>query len=449
VLVVLLVVGSLLCGLLAGYWHATREPTDATTEVALDPVAIQQLFTPPDLERDVAADLQAAATEASAAVPVQGAAEEAAGGEVTLHARALDPETSSIAVTVDAGERYTSGRAAQAAAEAYLRLRADNGVAAADGGIAAVEQNLVALAAERSRLVDVDQLEVHDQVTSDQEASLRQLREGRTRLADEPNGFVSAAVFAADGSSFHETGLTVAGLVLATGLVLLWAYRRWTGPVTRRRGLVGAAAPVDLIADGEDLDAYVRGVLVAGGGVTAPTVVVVPAAAADVDVARVVAVALAERTSVERAVVLVDATGVAGNQRDELLPGPDALAQEARWTVPVGVPLVLDAGAPGPAHEAVVATGRTRRALDGLRGLGDLIVVLAGPGLTRAAVAWSAHADVVAVVVEEDRTLQGEVRVALAALERQELRRPVQVLLVPSSRSEWAATPAAEPSAAG
>lgn len=448
-LVVVLVVGSLLCGVLAGHWQARRDPTDATTDVVLDPVAIQQLFAPPDLERDVAADLRDAANEASAAVPVQGAAEEAAGGEVTLQARALDPETSSIAVTVDAGERYTSARAAQAAAEAYLRLRAENGIAAADGGMVSVEQNLAALAEERSRLVDVDQLEVHDQVTSDQEASLRQLREGRARLADEPNGVVSGAVLASDGSAFHETGLTVAGLILVTGLVLLWAYRRWTGPVTRRRGLVGAVAPLDLIADGGDLDAYVQGVRVAGGGVIAPTVVVVPAAAVDAEVARALALALAERTAVVRPVVLVDATGVPGPERDELLPGPDASERAPRWQVPVGVPLVLDAGVPGPAHEAVVATARTRRALDGLRGVGDLVVVLAGAGPTRAAVAWSAHADVVAVVVEEDRTLQGEVRVALAALEREELRRPVQALLVPPSHDSWSAATVAEPSVVG
>ncbi|OWY60039.1 hypothetical protein B7486_71345, partial [cyanobacterium TDX16] len=144
-----------------------------------------------------------------------------------------------------------------------------------------------------------------------------------------------------------------------------------------------------------------------------------------------------------------DATGGGGSDRDVLLPGTDAPSSASRWTVSVGAPLLLDAGVAGPAQEGVVATARMRRALDGLRDQADLVVVLSRPAPTLAAVAWSAHADVVAVVVEEGCTRQGEVRAALAVLDRAALRRPVRVLLVPTDVAFDPATEVAEPSVVG
>ncbi|OWY59224.1 hypothetical protein B7486_75725, partial [cyanobacterium TDX16] len=51
--VVVVVVVAVFGGLAAGFWHAVHDRVDATVAVQLDPVAIEELFTPPDAPRDV------------------------------------------------------------------------------------------------------------------------------------------------------------------------------------------------------------------------------------------------------------------------------------------------------------------------------------------------------------------------------------------------------------
>lgn len=427
------VLTSVLAGLGVGLWTATNEPTSATVRVVLDPVAIEELYTFPGIERDVGADLAAAARSFFASAPAEAAAERAAGRQVRLTVEPGDPERGEIVITADAGDRFASADAATAAATTFVEQRSAVARAAVEGGIVSVGLSLDELEAEAARIVDAEQRAVHDQLVFDRRASLAQLEQALQRLDDRPVGFPDEAEVAADGSSFHEVGSTVALVVLVVGLAAVWAHVRWAGVVTARRGVVGAEVSVLQLASGSDAAAFVRGALLLDRGGSAPVVLLAPAAGEDAWAVSHLAERLAESVGQDRTAALVDLDPSGSGPESPAADDDEAAvgaggAGSRRLT---GGSLALDG-------EASVATSSTGRQVERLASQVDIVVLVATqPPTSSSTVAWSAHADELDLVVVEDRTLQGEVRRSLVAWARAATSRNPRVLLLSGDAVSW------------
>jgi hypothetical protein len=432
-----IVLVAVVCAGVVGLVGRSNLSTSSDVVVHLDPLTIRSLFDPPGAVHDPEEDAEAEARQAAGA-EVDAAVAAETSRPATITAAVADVEAQTIRLSVDAGSPAASQVAAAAAGEAYLDLRAEGGLAQAEGGLDAVAASLERLQSERAGAVDADQLDVIDQEIFDNEASRGQLQEAITRLEGAQNGSVGQPTDPSRPRHYLLPAFGTFWLVLLVGAFVSWLHRRWVGPVRRRAGLVGG--PPVTVLDEAQLPSYALGLRLRNESGRAGVLVVLGAASSQ-DAAGF-ASRLAGAVAGANSVVLV---GARQPSELDLADLADFAHGEPLPQVPQGEPLVVGFGAVGADPSGAIATRATAAALELLGAAADLVVV-AGPVATApAAAAWSAHSKHLVLVVVEGRTRQGEVRQGLEALARFGVT-DVRVLLVaPSLAAPRRAAPPATP----
>lgn len=430
---------------------STGTTTGSSVVVDLEPFAVSSLFDPPGAERDLVLDGSGEVRQAVSAIPAA-AATEAAGRTAAVWATA-DPGGGQVTIWADAGSARASMDAADAAAAAYLQLRVDNGIAQADGGIAAVTENLERLRAQRLELTDGEQRDTLDITIQDQEASLAQLQEARDRFDTDPLGSVAAGPSdpAADLSQPFN-GLAVflaAAVVLGTAT---WAWRRWRAPLRSDASVRRAGLPVSgVLRDEQDAAAYVLELRLARAGGRGTVLVVadpVPVGTAGggghaLPFAQRLATVAAR--SCGAAVVEGDlrrgtSTDAGGPTLMQLREDPE----QGALAVPSGRPLTVEAGGPHADPAGAVGAPQTAQAVGAVAATADIVVIAAPPVQQLTAVAWSGHADVFVVLAVEGVTRRADLRAATRSLARFGVEAELLVvapdLALPSAQLEPAPT---------
>lgn len=434
----LVLVGSLLLAQALGFWIVSQAGSSARVVATMQPLAIGELFQAPGTERDRDADARAAANEAQSPEVVD-TVEAMLGRPVTISAEVADVDAGTIEIVAETGDVGASQQAAELAAQALLQRRAAAGIDRADGGALAVEQTLATLEEQRADMSDAEQIAAQEQRLFDQQASLDQLRQSRDQLVASLPGTYTPAVPRAGMDAFLPVFLLLFALFVSTGLLLRWAVRRWRGPVTWRRGVLGVSATVLEVRSGEDVVAFARGVVLEAGRDHGDVVQVAAAAPTAEGAAGAFARAVAEQIAHAHAAAFVDGVGSLGAEADRAL-----VTDEVHEPGDLGRPLLVDAAPSGVDLAGAVATAGTRRAVAELAGRHDVVVVHSPPATTLAAVAWSAHAGEVVLVVEVRATTQREARDAVAALRRARPDEDLRVVLLPEGgppRAPAAASP--------
>lgn len=395
-----IVVGAYLVAVLVGFVTTRTSSTAATIDVYLDPVDVASLFDPPDTVRSPEADLEAqVATVTSAELDALVEAE--LGRPVSITVDEIVVDEGRLAIVVDAGSAGSSMTAATEVGASLLELRRRQGVAQAEGGLAAIEANLERLRGERADAVDAEQLATIDQTIADQEAAAAQLEASIVQLGDLPTGTVGAPSDPRIEQPVVPRAALTFVLVLVSVVVGSWWWRRRFGPVPGEARTV-AGRPAVLVADDADLRSLVLDARLAHVGAGTSLVVLgVDAETAAVAARRVAAAAPSA------AAALVDPSQEGVPDLAALAAGDDLPSRPDGGVVVVG----------GAVDDGTIATRRTAASLERLAAAHEVVVVAGGAAATQAAIGWSAHADVVVVSAVAGVTSQRDLRRAFAWLE--------------------------------